>query len=116
MRLSNILKRFKTKECDFKPIVREMTYIGETKLNSGIFVIQQSTIQGVKNFCISVAIDKRMMIFDELRRLKSSDVYLYLKSGLLIEPFIEDDFEKVLEVCRMKLPDAIINEYSIFML
>lgn len=113
MWLSNIFKKQIVNKYD--PIVREMTLIGETNLINSVYVVQQSTREGINNYCVSVAKEDYRMIVYELNHLKSTDVYLYLKSRLLLEPFVENDLNKVMEICKIKLPQVNIGQYSIFM-
>lgn len=114
--LNKIFKINSNTDNEYEPIVREMTLIGEINKVNSVYAVQQSTREGVKNYCISATKEDYRKILYELKHLKSIDVYLYLKSRLLIEPFIENDLEKVLEICKIKLPETIIREYSIFML
>jgi len=98
-----------------EPIVRELTFMGATKDINNVYDVQQTTSDGIKNYFISATEDESMKISYYLSALNSKDVYLYLKSRLLVEPFIEDDLEKVLEICKVKLPKISVREYSIFM-
>lgn len=118
MILSKLRKIFNHNSGDkvHEPVVREMTLIGKMDTINNIYIVQQSTLEGVKNYCICAHTEVYTKIIYELRRLNNKDIYSYLKNRLLIEPFIEDDLEKVLEICRLKLPKSNIREYSIFML
>lgn len=116
MKIFNVFKKNKKTENEFKPIVREMTLIGETNIINNVYVVQQSTKEGIKNYCVSASEEEYMRLLEELKRLNSSDVYLYLKSRFLIEPFLENNFEKVIERCKVNLPKVRLKEYSIFIL
>lgn len=114
--LSKIFKSNDNKSEAHEAIVREMTFIGERHAIEGIYVVQESTSEGIKNYCISATKEDREKIWYQLLHLKNTSVYFYLQSRLLIEPFIENDFEKVMGICKMKLPGINAIEFSTFML
>ena len=114
--LSRIFKSGGNKNKNHTPIVRELTFIGELNFITCVYVVQQQTSDGIKNYCISAMKEDFSKIFNQLSKLKHTDVYLYLQSRLLIEPFIENDLKVVLQVCRTKLPQIKVREYSDFML
>lgn len=94
--------------------VREITYIGFIKPSDNVYVVQQSTRNGIKNYCISASQGERMRLYNELSTLQGADVYKYLHGKLLIEPILEDDFKTVLKLIKTKLPSVNIEEFSPF--
>lgn len=93
----------------------ELTYIGEL-YNRSIYIFQQLLLGGeIRNYCISASDDEYDKLVYEVTKLNRKEIYLYLKSRLLIEPFVENELEKAMKICTSKVKDSDIREYSIFM-
>lgn len=115
MSLRKKIKRIFKRRYKQVDIVREITFVGKMDNAEYVYVVQQETNKGINNFCISAAKNDYEKIWYQLRNLKATEVYLYLKSRLLIEPFIENNLEEVLKKCKGKLPSINQIEYSMLM-
>lgn len=109
------LKDLLIKNADSDP-VREVTFVGETNNGSYLYVIQQQTSLGVKNYCISVNKNSFEALRHELVLLKGNEIYVCIKDKLVFEPFVENDFEKVISILKSVLSDADIRKYSLHVL
>ena len=100
-----------------KAVVRETTYIGKLDDMNNIYIIQQTADGKIVNYCISAQKDELYKMLELLSHLfTKEEVFLYLRDRLLLEPFVEKSLERAMQICRDKLPEANIDDFSPFMM